>query len=117
MESTSFQSSVDNVTHLLAQYDFMGLIKIGCPKDEYSGEAKMFIEELSIYNFNYKDLLNLSIHKICYLLANIFNDQFGLNNFDYAIPFRQEEIINIALDIKEYIISGKIYFDCKSSSL
>jgi len=66
----------DKVIEVLNKYDFEGLIKCGCPKDEYSPEAKYIINLLD-KNKTYKELSD----EIKLFWGQMFNPESD-HNFD-----------------------------------
>jgi hypothetical protein len=65
----------EKVKELLDKYDLEGLLKMGCPKDEYDPEArKITTLILGRYTLPKK---NITEKNLCEIVANVFNKQFG----------------------------------------
>lgn len=87
----------EKVKKLLDKYDLEGLLKMGCPKDEYDPEArKITTFILGRYTLQGK---NLTEKNLCKIVADVFNKQFGeLGNHN---P-KDKKIISLAKEFKKW---------------
>jgi len=87
----------EKVKKLLDKYDLEGLLKMGCPKDEYDPEARQ-ITILILGRYTLPDK-NVTEKNICEIVANVFNKQFGETG---AHKQTDKKIVSLAKELKKW---------------
>lgn len=90
------QELLPEFTRILAEHDLEGLIKMGCPDDEYQPEAERILPKLKG---------EPTVNEVAAITRDVFAEMFGCPERDYEMSV--QDCLAVAADLREAWLKKK----------